>query len=70
MLEAINEAASLDELLLRFLRMLKEMLDGRAATIRLVTPGGNGGSRINPPAGISNPGAISMTTESPARYRM
>jgi two-component system nitrate/nitrite sensor histidine kinase NarX len=37
----INEAASLDELLLRFLRMLKEMLDGRAATIRLVTPGGN-----------------------------
>ncbi len=37
----INEATSLDELLLRFLRMLKEMLDGRAATIRLVTPNGN-----------------------------
>ena len=37
----INQASSLDELLLRFLRMLKEMLNGRAATIRLVTPNGN-----------------------------
>lgn len=37
----INQATSLDELLLRFLRMLKEMLNGRAATIRLVTPNGN-----------------------------
>jgi len=37
----INQSTSLDELLLRFLRMLKEMLNGRAATIRLVTPNGN-----------------------------
>ncbi|MEN8213275.1 MAG: ATP-binding protein [Pseudomonadota bacterium] len=37
----INRATSLDELLLRFLRMLKEMLNGRAATIRLVTANGN-----------------------------
>ena len=37
----INQATSLDEMLLRFLRMLKEMLNGRAATIRLVTPNGN-----------------------------
>lgn len=37
----INRATSLDELLLGFLRMLKEMLNGRAATIRLVTPNGN-----------------------------
>ena len=34
----INEADSLDELLLRFLRVLKEMVNGRAATVRLVMP--------------------------------
>jgi two-component system, NarL family, nitrate/nitrite sensor histidine kinase NarX len=37
----INQSNSLDELLLRFLRMLKEMLNGRAATVRVVTPNGN-----------------------------
>jgi two-component system nitrate/nitrite sensor histidine kinase NarX len=34
----INEAESLDDLLLRFLRVLKEMVNGRAATVRLVMP--------------------------------
>ncbi len=36
----INEAQSLNELLLRFLRVLKEMINGRAATVRLVLPDG------------------------------
>ena len=36
----INEAESLDELLLRFLRVLKEMVNGRAATVRLVMADG------------------------------
>jgi len=36
----INQARSLDELLLRFLRVLKEMVNGRAATVRLLLPDG------------------------------
>jgi two-component system nitrate/nitrite sensor histidine kinase NarX len=36
----INQAEGLDELLLRFLRVLKEMVNGRAATVRLVMPNG------------------------------
>ena len=36
----INAAESLDGLLLRFLRMLKEMVNGRAATVRLVMEDG------------------------------
>ena len=37
----INEAETLDSLLLRFLRVLKEMVNGRAATARLVKPDGS-----------------------------
>lgn len=37
---SINHATDLDELLLRFLRVLKEMVNGRAATVRLVMPDG------------------------------
>jgi len=37
---SINQADNLDELLLRFLRVLKEMLNGMAATVRLVQPDG------------------------------
>ena len=37
----INTAASLDSLLLRFLRVLKEMVNGRAASARLVLPDGS-----------------------------
>ena len=37
----INEAESLDSLLLRFLHVLKEMVNGRAATARLVKPDGS-----------------------------
>jgi len=37
----INEAQGLEELLLRFLRVLKEMVNGRAATVRLVMPDGS-----------------------------
>lgn len=36
-----NQAQSLDELLLRFLRMLKEMVNGRAATVRLAMVDGS-----------------------------
>ncbi|MEA3275834.1 MAG: histidine kinase, partial [Pseudomonadota bacterium] len=36
----INQAEGLDDLLLRFLRVLKEMVNGRAATVRLVMPDG------------------------------
>jgi two-component system nitrate/nitrite sensor histidine kinase NarX len=36
----INQAQDLDGLLLRFLRVLKEMVNGRAATVRVLTPGG------------------------------
>lgn len=36
----ITRADGLDEMLLHFLRILKEMLSGRAATVRLVTTGG------------------------------
>jgi len=35
----ITRADGLDEMLLHFLRILKEMVNGRAATVRLVTPG-------------------------------
>jgi two-component system, NarL family, nitrate/nitrite sensor histidine kinase NarX len=37
---SINQAQSLDELLLRFLRVIKGMVNGRAATVRLVLPDG------------------------------
>ncbi|UHD15516.1 histidine kinase [Thiocapsa bogorovii] len=37
----IHQAESVDELLLRFLRVLKEMINGRAATVRLVMPDGS-----------------------------
>lgn len=37
---SINQADQLDELLLRFLRVLKEMVNGMAATVRLVQPDG------------------------------
>jgi len=36
----INAAESLDELVLRYLRVIKEMVNGRAATVRLVMPDG------------------------------
>lgn len=36
----IHHADGVDELLLRFLRVLKEMVNGRAATVRLVMPDG------------------------------
>jgi two-component system nitrate/nitrite sensor histidine kinase NarX len=35
---SINQSDNLDELLLRFLRILKEMINGLAATVRLVQP--------------------------------
>jgi two-component system nitrate/nitrite sensor histidine kinase NarX len=37
----INQTESLDELLMRFLRVLKEMVNGRAAIIRLRMPSGS-----------------------------
>ena len=37
----IHQAESVDELLLRFLRVLKEMINGRAATVRLVMSDGS-----------------------------
>jgi two-component system nitrate/nitrite sensor histidine kinase NarX len=37
---SINEARNLDELLIRFLRVLKEMVNARAATVQLLTPAG------------------------------
>jgi two-component system nitrate/nitrite sensor histidine kinase NarX len=37
----INQTESLDELLMRFLRVLKEMVNGKAATIRLRMPAGS-----------------------------
>ncbi|TCW36405.1 histidine kinase [Marichromatium gracile] len=37
----IHQAESLEALLLRFLRVLKEMVNGRAATVRLVQPDGS-----------------------------
>ncbi|MFM1892257.1 MAG: two-component system, NarL family, nitrate/nitrite sensor histidine kinase NarX, partial [Pseudomonadota bacterium] len=37
---SINQAQGLDELLLRFLRILKEMVNGLAATVRVVMPDG------------------------------
>lgn len=36
----INQVHDLDELLVRFLRILKEMVNGRAATVRLLMPDG------------------------------
>lgn len=38
---SINEAEGVDEILLRFLRVIKEMVNGRAATVRLVLPDGS-----------------------------
>ncbi len=40
----ITRADTLEELLLHFLRVLKEMVNGRAATVRMVTP--DGGTRL------------------------
>jgi len=40
----ITRAETLEELLLHFLRVLKEMVNGRAATVRVVTP--DGGTRL------------------------
>jgi len=37
----IHQAGSIEDLLLRFLRVLKEMVNGRAATVRLMMPDGN-----------------------------
>ena len=37
---SINQADSLDELLLRFLRILKQMVNAQAATVRLMQPNG------------------------------
>jgi two-component system nitrate/nitrite sensor histidine kinase NarX len=37
---SINQAHDLDDLLLRFLRVLKEMVNGLAATVRVMTPDG------------------------------
>jgi two-component system, NarL family, nitrate/nitrite sensor histidine kinase NarX len=37
----IQQAESVEELLLRFLRVLKEMINGRAATVRLIAPDGS-----------------------------
>ena len=37
----IHQAGSMEDLLLRFLRVLKEMVNGRAATVRLVLPDGS-----------------------------
>jgi two-component system nitrate/nitrite sensor histidine kinase NarX len=37
---SINQAHNLDELLIRFLRVLKEMVGARSATVRLLTPAG------------------------------
>ncbi|MDX1344439.1 MAG: histidine kinase [Sedimenticolaceae bacterium] len=37
----INRTESLDELLMRFLRVLKEMVNGKAATVRLKMPAGS-----------------------------
>jgi two-component system nitrate/nitrite sensor histidine kinase NarX len=48
----INQAEGLDELLLRFLRVLKEMVNGRAATVRLVMP--NGARRLVGSIGLDN----------------
>ena len=36
----INQAEGLEDLLLRFLRILKEMINARAATVRLISPDG------------------------------
>ncbi|MGA7981583.1 MAG: ATP-binding protein [Chromatiaceae bacterium] len=48
----INETEGLDELLLRFLRVLKEMVNGRAATVRLVLP--DGARRLVGSIGLDN----------------
>jgi two-component system nitrate/nitrite sensor histidine kinase NarX len=49
---SINQARELDELLLRFLRILKEMVNGRAATARLVS--GEGRTRLVGSIGLDN----------------
>ncbi len=38
---SINQADNLDELLVRFLRVLKEMVNGKAASVRLIQEDGN-----------------------------
>jgi len=48
----INQTSSLDELLLRFLRVLKEMIGGRTATVRLISPEGE--SRLVGSIGLDN----------------
>jgi two-component system nitrate/nitrite sensor histidine kinase NarX len=49
---SINQARELDELLLRFLRILKEMVSGRAATVRLAS--GEGRMRLVGSIGLDN----------------
>ena len=59
----INEAESLDSLLLRFLRVLKEMVNGRAATARLVKPDGSRrlvGSIGLDETGVGDPAAMPL----------
>lgn len=48
----IQQAESIEELLLRFLRVLKEMINGRAATVRLVLP--DGSRRLIGSIGLNN----------------
>nr|WP_207146303.1 histidine kinase [Chromatium okenii] len=48
----IQQAESVEELLLRFLRVLKEMINGRAATVRLLAP--NGSRRLLGSIGLDN----------------
>lgn len=49
---SINQAQSLDELLLRFLRVLKEMVNGIAASVRLEQPDGT--LRVIGSIGVNN----------------
>jgi two-component system nitrate/nitrite sensor histidine kinase NarX len=49
---SINQAQNLDELLLRFLRVLKEMVNGVAASVRLEQP--DGSMRLAGSIGVNN----------------
>ena len=49
---SINQAQDLEQLLLRFLRVLKEMVNGMAATVRLVQPDGT--LRVVGAIGVNN----------------
>lgn len=58
----ITEAETLEEMLLRFLRVLKEMVNGRAATVRLLMPSGE--QRLIGSIGLDND-LITATDKSP-----